>query len=166
MTKKKPKRKARDTMKEKQIDLNIPVPIELLGSKDDPCFAKLHDPRAQECKRCGDSEICAIAMGQANHMLRLAEHKKKSFKDLEERDIKPADKKVLGKSVRKRIREMLRMGGGNWVEIPEVVNDIFASYGKDGYTKKRIERILIMMEKKSNYIILTKSKAKWKRSQK
>lgn len=154
------KRKRRNTMAEKKIDLNIPISIELLGTEDDPCFAKLFDPRENECKRCGDAEICSIAMGQKNHILRMGQEKKGNFKDVEELDIvKPVDKKVLRKSIRNRVREMARMGP---VDIQEVINDVFASYGKDGFTQVRIKRIIRKMEENSSHLVITKNVLKWK----
>jgi len=159
----KDKRKSRKE-KVKQIkDLSIPIPIEQLGGENDPCFGKLHDPRASECKRCGDSEICSIAMGQVNNMKRLLLEKKQNFKDLEELNIKPkVDKKVLRKSIKNRIREIVKMGGNKGIEIPQIIEDVWASYGKDGFSKKRIRKIMDVVVENSERIILTKNKLTWK----
>lgn len=159
----KTKRKPRKDKVKLIKDLTIPIPIELLGTEDDPCFGKLHDPRADECKRCGDREICAISMGQVNNMKRLLVEKSGNFKDLEELDIKPqVDKKVLRKSVKNRIREMTKMGSSKGVDIEMVVEDVFASYQKDGFTKPGIRRIIDKMATASQHIILTKNKLTWK----
>lgn len=156
-------RKPRNKMAKKVLITTIPITLEQLGTKDDPCFAKLHDPRAPECQRCGDAEICAIAMGQKNHLLRAEEESNKNFKDIEEVKIKPTvDKKVLRKSIRNRVREMVKMGGGKSIELQEVVDDISASYAKDGFSKVRIRKMIIRVAELSDRIILNQNKLKWK----
>jgi hypothetical protein len=162
MSSKKIKRKPRNKIMKTKPDLSIPISIELLGGDDDPCFGKYFDPRASECQRCGDSEICAIAMGQRNHVLRDSIESKKSFKDLEELDIpKPTDLKVIRKSIRNRVREMVKMGGGKYVDIFIIIDDIFASYSKDGFTKGKIKKMIIRMVDNSSKISINKNKLKW-----
>lgn len=144
-------------------DLTIPISIEQMGTKEDPCFGKLHDPRESECKRCGDAEICAIAMGQKNHLLRAKVEAEGNFKDMEEVDIKPdTDKKVLRKSIKNRIRDMVRRGGGKYVDIDEIVHDVLASYAKDGFKELHIKRMIDKIAETSDKIILHQNKLKWK----
>ena len=157
-------RKPRSKIIKTKPDLGIPIPMELLGTDEDPCFGKLFDPRVDECKRCGDSEICAIAMGQKNHLLRKGIEEDKAFKDLEELEIKPTkDKKEIRRLVKKRIRGMVKMAGGEWVDQALVVDDVFASYNKDGYTQIRIRKIIKGMVEKSNSLISKNHKLKWNR---
>lgn len=152
----------KDKMKSKP-DLNIPIPIELLGSDQDPCFAKLFDPRANECSRCGDSEICAIAMGQKNHILRIKQEQSNSFKDIEEKDITPSrDPKAIRKSVKSRIRTMIKMGGGNSVKMQNIIDDVYASYNKDGYTQKKIKIIINKLVETSSLIQKNQDSLLWK----
>jgi len=79
------KRKSREKI-EKDLDLLKPIDVSLLGSDDDPCFGKLHDLIAKECKTCGDSEFCAIVKAQGLHKERLNIEHKQRFKDIEEAD--------------------------------------------------------------------------------
>lgn len=155
----KTKRKPRNKMAKKKPDLTVPLDISEYGSENDPCFGKLYDPRAPECQRCGDCEICSIVLGQNNHLLRNKIEKKQKFKDIEELGItKKIDPKVIRKSIRNRIREMARMGADKGVSITLVVDDVFASYFKDGFTKEKITRILNAMIEKSNKLTINKKK--------
>lgn len=65
------------------VNLMEPVDITQFGTKDDPCFGKEYNLSTPECKRCGDSELCAIVMGQNNHLKREGIESKNRFKDLE-----------------------------------------------------------------------------------
>ena len=47
-----------------KYDFSKPIDIYNLGGEDDPCFGKLHDLSAIECRRCGDSELCQVATAQ------------------------------------------------------------------------------------------------------
>lgn len=80
------KRKSRTEITEKDLDLLRPIDLLSLGSDDDPCFGKLHDLAAKECKACGDSEFCSIVKSQGLHKERLNIEGKQRFKDIEEAD--------------------------------------------------------------------------------
>lgn len=54
-----------------------------MGTDDDPCFGKLHDLSADECRRCGDSTLCSIVFNQITEAMRKKEEKNGRFKDLE-----------------------------------------------------------------------------------
>lgn len=75
------KRKAR----EKTDDINLMKPIDItkFGSDDDPCFGKLYNLSAEECRRCGDQELCSIVFGQGLHLKRKEVEKETRFKDIE-----------------------------------------------------------------------------------
>lgn len=159
---KKLKRKRRHIMAKEITDLNVPINIDIIGSENDPCFAKLFDPKEKECSRCGDSEICSIAMGQRNHILRINEEDNKSFKDLEEKHIvNEIPIAVIKKSIKNRIREMVKMD--TYVKIEEVVNDIFASYSKDGFTHKKIKKLIIRIADNSDHLVIIKDRLKWQK---
>lgn len=157
-------REPRKKLAKKKMDLTIPIKLEQLGSKEDPCFAKHYDPRAPECGRCGDAEICAIAMGQKNHLLRNSAEKKGSFKDIEETKIvKDVDTKVIIKSIKNRVREMVKMNNGLPMDIQLVIDDVFYSYSKDGFGKKRIRKIIDKMVENSDMLTLRKNTLIWKK---
>jgi hypothetical protein len=133
------KRKARKEMV-KKVDITKPVmiPLEKIGSDEDPCFGKLNDPRHPTCQKCGDIEFCAIAMGQMNTIKRLAWEEKNPVKDVEEEKLKPEDPIEVKKQVRARIKEMIELKSK-----PEaIILDIHGKYAINGWTKKRITKYL------------------------
>lgn len=157
------KRKPRTKLINK-MDITKPITLEMLGSKEDPCFGQLHDSREPACQRCGDNEICAIAMGQLNHLKRAEIEANQKFKDLEEQSIKTTpDKKVIKKSIKRRIREMIKLSANSGVTKESIIHDIFASYSKDGITKKTISKLIDYVEEKSSNITITQNKYRWKK---
>lgn len=93
------KRKIREKLSNKELDLLKPINILSLGSDDDPCFGKYHDLLAPECKECGDSEFCAIVKAQGLHQERLNIEAKQRFKDVEEADEEMVERKVKAKQI-------------------------------------------------------------------
>lgn len=91
--------------KTKGVDLMEPVDITQFGTKDDPCFGKEYNLSTPECKRCGDSELCAIVMGQNNNLKRKDIESKNRFKDLE--IAKKEDNPALVEWVKAKIAEGL-----------------------------------------------------------
>ena len=84
------------------IDILKPLNILSLGSDEDPCFGKLHDLKAAECKMCGDSDFCAIVMSQNLHRDRLKFETNQKMKDLDEaEDIMVEKKKNAKKDILK-----------------------------------------------------------------
>jgi hypothetical protein len=79
------KRKSRDKVSSK-VDITKPlqkIDIMKFGTDDDPCFGKLHDFTADECRRCGDQVICQIVFNQKTLGLRGKIEEENRFKDLE-----------------------------------------------------------------------------------
>lgn len=93
-------RKKRNQINEEDYDLLEPLDVLNFGSDDDPCFGKLHDLAAKECKICGDSEFCAIVKSQNLHKERKAIETKQRFKDIEEEE---NDRLKLEKELEKEI---------------------------------------------------------------
>ena len=86
MAKRKPKKKPTAG-----IDFLEPIDLSLIGTKDDPCFGKLYNLSTDECKRCGDSELCGVVFSQAMSKARNKINKKSRFKDIElEADTNPS----------------------------------------------------------------------------
>ena len=44
----------------KEEDILKPIDINSIGSNGDPCFGKGYDLSTEECKQCGDSELCCL----------------------------------------------------------------------------------------------------------
>lgn len=57
--------------------------IDVLGTKNDPCFGLNYDLTTKECKLCGDSELCAICFAQGLNKTREQLEKEQHFKDLD-----------------------------------------------------------------------------------
>lgn len=75
------KRKPRE---ETERDFSAPIDITQFGTEGDPCFGKLYDLSTDECRRCGDSELCGLIFSQTVLKKRREEIEKKNrFKDLE-----------------------------------------------------------------------------------
>ena len=87
--------------KSKKIDLLIPVDLSDIGTDQDPCFGKLYDLLAPECKVCGDSELCQLHHQQHLSIKRLSMEKSHTFKDVE--DNKVVDHKKVKKYYTSRI---------------------------------------------------------------
>lgn len=83
---KKKKKKTTKPISQSELDLLKPVNIMELGSDLD-CFGKEYDLSTDECKRCGDSEFCAIASAANLHGERAKVEKKVEFKDISDQDI-------------------------------------------------------------------------------
>lgn len=77
------KRKKRDEITLSDKQMLKPLNIEEFGSDKDPCFGKLYNLTTPECKRCGDSEICAIVYAQKMNITRDNIESKERFKDIE-----------------------------------------------------------------------------------
>lgn len=74
--------------------------LENLGSDNDPCFGKEFDLTTDECKMCGDSELCSICFAQKLNKTRSEIEEESHFKDLE--------KLIDIKSVKKYMRSLIR----------------------------------------------------------
>lgn len=89
------------------VDLSKPI-IEVLGTEDDPCFGK-HLVTDSACKRCGDSELCAVITAQKQAVERKKLSKENTYRDEEEEVIlKERDKKI-----NKTIRVAKKMGNSD-----------------------------------------------------
>lgn len=74
--------------------------LENLGSDNDPCFGKEFDLTTDECKMCGDAELCSICFAQKLNKIRSEIEEESHFKDLE--------KLIDIKSVKKYMRSLIR----------------------------------------------------------
>lgn len=144
----------------KNLDVLKPITIEMLGTAEDPCFGKFQDPKCAECQRCGDSEICAIMMQQNNHLKRAKIEAEGTFKDLEEKDSKLADPKLVRKMVRKRVRELAKLKPKGQ-DIQYIIDDIHSTYVMHGYTKNKIGRLIDRMVENSETLSIKNNQIKF-----
>lgn len=141
MSREKIKRKPREKLKAK-IDILKPVSIEQFGTAEDPCFGKHFDPRAPECKRCGDCELCAIAMSQGLNQIRGQIEAKQSFKDVEEQSIKKTPLSQAKKEMRRAVIAHIKIGKDKGIKKEIVINQAYGSFRKDGIRQSHIRRTL------------------------
>lgn len=88
-----------------------PFDITQLGNADvDPCFGKGYDLSTKECKRCGDSELCAFVMSQRLNITRRELEEKNNYKDLD--ILEDTD------SIKKYMRKLKRAGSSR----KEIIN--------------------------------------------
>ena len=78
-----------------------PVNFKSIGSNNDPCFGKLYDLTTQECKICGDSELCCSVFAKNQGKTRRDIEKESEFKDMEILVDKTAAKKTIRLEIRK-----------------------------------------------------------------
>ena len=72
-----------------------------IGSKEDPCFGKSYDLTTDECKMCGDSELCCAVFAQALGKTRKKLEDENHFKDLDVLIDKTAISKTIKSSIKK-----------------------------------------------------------------
>lgn len=106
----------------KESDPLEPINFKSIGSKNDPCFGKLYDLTTQECKICGDSELCCSVFARNQGKTRKELEKENSFKDIETLIDKTA--------VRKTIRYMVRKGKAK-KEILEAIQSKYETSRED-----------------------------------
>ena len=76
-----------------------------LGTEGD-CFGYLYDLGAEECKKCGDIELCAMKFSQVQHKTRGQIESKQEFKDIQEpKLLEEYDKKEVIKFIKRRIKK-------------------------------------------------------------
>lgn len=105
------KRKSRKDIV-KKVDTTKPLtPIELtkLGTEDDPCFGKHFDLTADECKICGDCNVCSIVFNATTEKKRDKVEKEHRFKDLE-LEGKKKDKHLKETKESKLVKRLLEKG--------------------------------------------------------
>lgn len=78
----KKKRKEREATIKPEALLK-PIDYTKFGTEDDPCFGKLYDLSAPECKICGDQELCGVVFSQNMTKERTKIESQSKFKDLE-----------------------------------------------------------------------------------
>lgn len=150
------KRTARKELS-KKVDIMKPINIFEFGSESDPCFGKFYDPRVSECSRCGDSELCALKMGQLNLKEREKIEKTQAFKDLEERSISEPDKKIIKTKMKSRIKELITIAGKGGITEKAIINDLFTTYSKEGFSKTQITKFLAKIVSKSTQFEFNKN---------
>lgn len=84
-------------------DILTPINLDQLGSDMDPCFGKSYDLSTDECKICGDAELCCIRTAAELKVTRKQLEAENHYKDLDSL----VDKKAVFKSFRNHKRKGL-----------------------------------------------------------
>ena len=79
------------------------IDVTQLGSNGDPCFGKGYDLTTNECKMCGDSELCCIKFTALMGKTRKELEAETQFKDLEPLIDMEGCKKYYRKLVREKL---------------------------------------------------------------
>lgn len=119
--------KRRERKETKGVDFMKPIDVTAFGTADDPCFGKLYNLSTNECKRCGDSELCCVVFAQNMKKERTSEKVKSRFKD-EELDMVPNE--ALIKWVKERKKEGLTR--------QEVIKKAKRTFGSERQVIKKI----------------------------
>lgn len=102
------KRVVQDRYDPNELDMTKPLDISKFGSDEDPCFGKLYDLNAKQCKICADSDFCAIKMSQTQNVKRKELNKQNEF--IEEFDIVNKVDKTTKKKAKKFMQRRIDKG--------------------------------------------------------
>lgn len=144
------KRKSRNKLvKKESVNMMEPLQFDKLGSAEDPCFGKLHDYGADECKVCGDAEICSIVCSQKLHAKRKLIEEKQDFKDLQNLECRWQD---VSKQLKRRLKKISPQ------PLPKLKTIICK---KLGIHESEFDKHLNTILKKGNGISLKENKLKY-----
>lgn len=150
---KKVKKKPRNVLA-KKLDVLYPIDITKLGTEEDPCFGKFFDPQAPECQRCGDCEICQIALNQNSIIKRGKLEETTTFRDIGEKEIYGV---LDNREVKVHIRKLVRSN-------KKIDKDSLIKQTCRRFTikePKKVEKILKSMLKTTKKFKLTKNTLIW-----
>ena len=100
----------------KELDIMKPLLYEQLGSANDPCFGH-YSAKAPECKRCGDSEICAAVSTNKMFLEIDKVEDNQPFKDVDEGNLVDTQNKEIAE---KMIRYSTKFAD-KWLLIKKLV---------------------------------------------
>ena len=97
------------------------IDIESIGNPSgDPCFGTKYDLTTDECKMCGDSELCCIKMSQALKVTRKELEAKNHYKDLETlEDVNGIKKYIRGLKRKGKTRKEIVEKASVKFEVPK-----------------------------------------------
>ena len=116
--------------KKKKIKLDplVPASLDMIGGENDVCFGREYDLSTDECKQCGDSELCAIKFAAELGKTRKQLEQENNYKDLESL----VDTKAVYKTIRALKRKNLKMS--------EILDRVQAKYELSREEAKSIYR--------------------------
>lgn len=122
--------------RDKTPDINVMEPIDItrFGTDEDPCFGKEYNLASPECKRCGDSELCAIVMAQNNNIARKLIESENRFKDLE----------IVPKETNEALKKWVSMKIDEGLKRSEIIKKAKNTYGS---TREEIKEIYAKLKR-------------------
>ena len=124
---------AKKTKKTKQLpdlgshDPLVPIDLSSIGGNGDPCFGKAYDLSTNECKLCGDSELCAYRMSQLLNKTRKELEEENQYKDLDVLEDVAGIKKYLRTYKRKgfKRKECIDKASEKFEVPPKLIRKIY-----------------------------------------
>ena len=139
---KKEERKSREKIK--KVDIAEPIlDFSVFNLKDnDPCFGKLWDLRADECRSCGDSEFCGIMFSQGLHNTRSELSSQNHYLDEEHAKYMDTHDKVDKTFLNKKIKAYAKEKSEKGYDIEKVVRLCKIKFKKHNLTDKELKTII------------------------
>lgn len=151
-------RTPRKTKSLRKIDIMKPLLFTDLGSDKDSCYGKHYSIAASECKRCGDSDVCAILSQNQLHKEIAKEEKKGRFMDVEEGELLDTQNK--------KIRKLLKIKGektpGKWLSLSKLVPKVRDKFNLTEKDEPHILQRIVKAAEDSKNIELNKSLTKYR----
>lgn len=152
------KRKPRTTLKLKEIDTMQPILFTDLGTDKDPCFGKHYSIAAAECKRCGDSDVCAILSQNTMHKAIKSQEKDNRFKDVEEGQLIDEQNKSLEKLLRVKGKKK----PDEWLSLSKLIPKVIEKFNLTEKDQLHTLQRLIKAAQNAKGIKLNKSLTKYR----
>lgn len=144
--------------KKVKIDIMKPILFTDLGTENDPCFGKHYSITASECKRCGDSDVCAILCQNNMHKEYQEQESKNRFKDVEEGQL-------IDKQNRKLEKLLITKGKkkpDTWLSLEKLVPKVRVKFNLTKPEDPQILQRLIKAGENAEGITLNKSLTKYR----
>lgn len=151
----------RHKKKKHHIDIMKPIIAADLGSENDPCFGKHYSIKADECKRCGDADVCAI-ISQTKLIKEIEEESTKSeYLDVQEAELVDSQNKKLETLLKNKAKK----APDKWLSLSKLIPTVTKKFNLTEKDNIQTLQRLIKAAERSKYIQLNKSLTKYKWNQ-
>lgn len=142
----------------KEIDITLPLDFSKIGTEEDPCFGKGYSIKAEECKRCGDSQVCAIVTSQLLHKQIGKQEQISKFKDVEEaafisKQNKRIARLLLGRAEKKK---------DTWLSFSSIIPKLRELFNLTELEDKSLRQRCIKAAQETNQLKINKENTKYK----
>lgn len=122
------------------LNLLYPINLDKIGTEDDPCFGKQHDPKNEVCSRCGDCELCQIVFSNNMHKTRAKTESTQAYMDMDEKEVYDSIAKK-DKEVKAGIRTIIRKN--KKIDRAELIKRVQAQYNLSPNKAEKIYKSLL-----------------------